>query len=167
MSAFLKTLKFTRYIPVPNGQQNRKSSSHFLKNSPQTILEYFLPLEYSWKDMVTRLIEIFHMTSRRPYWCPKTITGRPFWCFKQVLWTDLKPPVLCASAQGDKIKSIFRPLYKSLPNLQMQCQSISDWTPNSAILTKRLKILIFVKKLRVHCNDPVIHEQRFLKLPLN
>lgn len=125
MSAFLKTLKFTRYIPVPNGQQNRKSSSHFLKNSPQTILEYFLPLEYSWKDMVTRLIEIFHMTSRRP-----------FWCFKKVLWTNLKPPVLRASAQGDKIEPIFRPLYKSLPNLQTQCQSISDWTPNSAILDK-------------------------------
>ena len=163
------------------------------------------------------------MTSRRPYWCPKKITRRPFLCFKQVLWTNLKPPVPCASAQGDKIEPIFRPLYKSLPNLQTQCQSISDWnftefgdthkaaeyfnlreettgslqwscyswtkifetsvdhwsairclflqcqsiTPNSAILTKRLKILIFVKKLRVHCNDPVIHEQRFLKLPLN
>ena len=132
MSAFLKTLKFTRYNPVPNGQQNRKSSSHFLKHSPQN----FLPLEYSWQDMVTSLIKIFHMRSRRPYWCPKTITRRPFWCFKQVLWIDLKPPVLRASAQGDKIEPIFRPLYKSLPNLQTQCQSISDWTPNSAILDK-------------------------------
>ena len=136
MSAFLKTLKFTRYIPVPNGQQNRKSSSQSLKNFPQNILEYFLPLEYSWQDMVTSLIEIFHMTSRRPYWCPKTITRRPFWCFKQVLWTDLKPQIPRARAQGDKIEPIFRPLYKSLPNLQTECQSISDWTPNSAILDK-------------------------------
>ena len=46
-------------------------------------------------------------------------------------------------------------------------QSQIEISPNSAILTKRLKILILVKKLRVHCNDPVIHEQRFLKLPLN
>ena len=67
------------------------------------------------------------MSSRRPYWCPKTITRRPFWCFKQVLGTNLKPPVLCASAQGDKIKPIFRPIYKTLPYLQTQCQSISDW----------------------------------------
>ena len=52
MSAFLKTLKFTRYNPVPNGQQNRKSLSQFLKNSPKNILEYFLPLDYSWQDMV-------------------------------------------------------------------------------------------------------------------
>ena len=67
------------------------------------------------------------MSSRRPYWCPKTITRRPFWCFKKVLGTNLKPPVLCASAQGDKIKPIFRPIYKTLPYLQTQCQSISDW----------------------------------------
>ena len=46
-------------------------------------------------------------------------------------------------------------------------QSQIEISPNSAILTKRLKILILVKKLLVHCNDPVIHEQRFLKLPLN
>ena len=77
--------------------------------------------------MVTSLKEIFHMTSRRPYWCPKKITRRPFSCFKKVLWTNLKPPVLCASAQGDKIKPIFRPIYKTLPYLQTQCQSISDW----------------------------------------
>ena len=31
-------------------------------------------------------IECFHMTSRRPYWCPKTIKRRPCWCSKPVLW---------------------------------------------------------------------------------
>ena len=31
-------------------------------------------------------IECFHMTSRRPYWCPKTIKRRPCWCPKPVLW---------------------------------------------------------------------------------
>ena len=31
-------------------------------------------------------IECFHMTSRRPYWCPKTINRRPCWCPKPVLW---------------------------------------------------------------------------------
>ena len=31
-------------------------------------------------------IECFHMTSRRPYWCPKTMKRRPSWCPKPILW---------------------------------------------------------------------------------
>ena len=31
-------------------------------------------------------IECFHMTSRQPYWCPKTMKWRPCWCPKPVLW---------------------------------------------------------------------------------
>ena len=30
-------------------------------------------------------IKRFHMTSRRPYWCSKTIKRRPYWCSKQIL----------------------------------------------------------------------------------
>ena len=33
-----------------------------------------------------RHIECFHMTSRRPYWCPKTMKRRPCWCPKPILW---------------------------------------------------------------------------------
>ena len=33
-----------------------------------------------------KTIECFHMTSRRPYWCPKTMERRPCWCSKPVLW---------------------------------------------------------------------------------
>ena len=33
----------------------------------------------------TIAIECFHMTSRRPYWCPKTIKRRPCWCPKPIL----------------------------------------------------------------------------------
>ena len=36
--------------------------------------------------VVFLLIECFHMASRRPYWCPKTIKRRPFWCLKPILW---------------------------------------------------------------------------------
>ena len=32
------------------------------------------------------VIECFQMTSRRPYWCPKTMKRRPCWCPKPVLW---------------------------------------------------------------------------------
>ena len=28
----------------------------------------------------------FHMTSRRPYWCTKTMKWRPCWCTKPTLW---------------------------------------------------------------------------------
>ena len=31
-------------------------------------------------------IECFHMTSRPPSWCPKTMKRRPCWCPKPVLW---------------------------------------------------------------------------------
>ena len=31
-------------------------------------------------------IERFHMTSRRPYWCSKTMKRQPCWCTKPVLW---------------------------------------------------------------------------------
>ena len=31
-------------------------------------------------------IERFHMTSRPPYWCPKTMKRRPCWCPKPILW---------------------------------------------------------------------------------
>ena len=30
-------------------------------------------------------MECFHITSRRPYWCPKTMSRRPCWCSKLVL----------------------------------------------------------------------------------
>ena len=30
--------------------------------------------------------ERIHMTSRRPYWCSKTMKRRPYWCSKQILW---------------------------------------------------------------------------------
>ena len=31
-------------------------------------------------------IKCFHMTSRRPYWCPKTMKRQPCWCPKTILW---------------------------------------------------------------------------------
>ena len=35
---------------------------------------------------LSSLIESFHMTSRRPYWCPKTMKRRPCWFPKPILW---------------------------------------------------------------------------------
>ena len=36
--------------------------------------------------MFENSIESFHMTSRRPFWCPKTMKRRPCWCSKPILW---------------------------------------------------------------------------------
>ena len=36
--------------------------------------------------LTLELMECFHMTSRRPYWCPKTMKRRPCWCPKPILW---------------------------------------------------------------------------------
>ena len=41
---------------------------------------------HSYQCSTLRLIECFHMTSRRPYWCPKTMKRRPCWCPKPILW---------------------------------------------------------------------------------
>ena len=35
---------------------------------------------------ISKRLERFHMTSRRPYWCSKTMKCPPCWCFKKILW---------------------------------------------------------------------------------
>ena len=48
-----------------------------------------LPLVASKRGHETKklvLIECFHMTSRRPCWCPKKIKRPPCWCPKPILW---------------------------------------------------------------------------------
>ena len=44
--------------------------------------------QFYWKKRQTNksTIQCFHMTSRRPYWCPKTIKRSPCWCPKPILW---------------------------------------------------------------------------------
>ena len=39
-----------------------------------------------WERCSTHWIECFHMTSRWPYWCPKTMKRWPCWCPKPILW---------------------------------------------------------------------------------
>ena len=49
----------------------------------------------SWCDLINEIpdgkltqlsIECFHMTTRQPYWCPKTMKRQPCWCPKPILW---------------------------------------------------------------------------------
>ena len=39
-----------------------------------------------WIRHCKQSIQCFHMTPRRPYWCPKTMTWRPSCCPKPILW---------------------------------------------------------------------------------
>ena len=48
-----------------------------------TFMESQISTDSIW---VSQYIECFHMTSRRPYWCPKTMKRRPCWCPKPILW---------------------------------------------------------------------------------
>ena len=48
----------------------------------QCVVRLFLGVAY----VRSLLMECFHMTSRRPYWCPKTMKRRPCWCPKLVIW---------------------------------------------------------------------------------
>ena len=44
---------------------------------------------YSWfliRRCLDVIVERFYMTSRRPYWCSKTMKRRPCWCTKTILW---------------------------------------------------------------------------------
>ena len=43
-------------------------------------------LVYPFTVPIDKGIECFHMTSRWPYWCPKTMKRRPCWCPEPTLW---------------------------------------------------------------------------------
>ena len=38
------------------------------------------------KSRLALITKCLHLTSRRPYWYPKTIKRRPCWCRRQILW---------------------------------------------------------------------------------
>ena len=67
-------------LPCPDDLRERLSSSERNK-CEQNVLNILVPT-YDFSQH----IECFHMTSRWPYWCPKTIKRRPCWCPKPVLW---------------------------------------------------------------------------------
>ena len=67
----------TRFL---RGQTSETICQYMKSQSSLFILELFILRRYS------RIIECFPMTSRRPYWCPKTMKQWPCWCPKPVLW---------------------------------------------------------------------------------
>ena len=52
----------------------------------QTLSFVPINLHRCWPHEWKYSIERFHMTLRRPYWCPKTMKRRPCWCPKPILW---------------------------------------------------------------------------------
>ena len=57
--------------------------------SPQPATSWFVARQiwFVGGKTSTIAIECFQLTSRRPYWCSKTMKRRPCWCPKPILWT--------------------------------------------------------------------------------
>ena len=91
-------------LSLPSMKTNNWSADNF-KKSPQWVVHLSpryshvtlvsgypfdsCQLSITWMSTIklnTDYIECFHMTSRRPYWCPRTMKRRPCWCPKPVLW---------------------------------------------------------------------------------
>ena len=54
-------------------------TSYWISDDRSSLLFFLIYMKYA------VCIECFHMTSRRPYWCPKT-KWRPCWCLKTIPW---------------------------------------------------------------------------------
>ena len=46
----------------------------------------FMCTDFLWLENHEPLILCFHLTSWRPYWCPKTMKRQPWWCPKPIVW---------------------------------------------------------------------------------
>ena len=57
---------------------------HELQNKKHKMLKKKINSKHCF--LCSKNIECFHMTSRQPYWCPKTMKRRPCWCPKPILW---------------------------------------------------------------------------------
>ena len=68
------------------GMNPNQMAENLKKWKKYTQSHYFSP------QSSVQLIECFYMTSRRPYWCSKTMERRPCWCPKPDLWElNLQP----------------------------------------------------------------------------
>ena len=45
------------------------------------------PVRTNFRPISWNILECFHVTSRRPYWCSKTMKRRPCWCPKLILFS--------------------------------------------------------------------------------
>ena len=80
---------------LPWAGKTRANCTDFLAKSrttlyfPQPATRWFVARQIWFVGGKTSNISIvsFHMTSRRPYWCSKTMKRRPCWCLKPILWT--------------------------------------------------------------------------------
>ena len=75
-------------------KKNETAAILFSQSSPLGVKTFLLcknfllfqkNLHSSWPRWLKRSTERFHMTSRRPYWCSKTMRRQPCWFSKPVL----------------------------------------------------------------------------------
>ena len=109
-------------------------------------------------------IECFHMTSRRPYWCPKTMKRRPCWCPKLVLWElnsflmqtlSFVPINLHRCCPREWKHSIVRSpqsavhllywpiMHQALPLWGRECAVVNKWCQGHAQYIKKVQVSCF------------------------
>ena len=79
-----------RYITIQHDSESSSSRTQTKKmnkhGSSFSLCPPRLPIMLNFNVIFRKWpIECFHMTSRRPYWRPKTMKRRPCWCPKPVL----------------------------------------------------------------------------------
>ena len=83
--------RFPAVCEVGNSFNNNPFHFQVPRRFEETLKESYTSLRTKRPTAITyresqESIECFHMTSRRPYWCPKTMKRRPCWCPKPDLW---------------------------------------------------------------------------------
>ena len=75
-------------------------------------------------------MECFHMTSRQPYWCPKTMKGRPCWCPKPILW---------------EMNSFLMQMISFVPKLLHRCWP-REWKHSISVEYSTVVLIVFTLK---------------------
>ena len=78
---------FVARVSLLNADLSQRKNLHW--NTRTAVVPSYMILSSGFvtvRWILKNYIECFHMTSRRPYWCPKTMERRPCWCPKPILW---------------------------------------------------------------------------------
>jgi hypothetical protein len=114
-------------------------------------------------------IDRFHLTSRRPYWCTKTMKWRPYWCTVRELalsysnisycfTTPLGPPITW-------VKTIYRVSQKKLtPLLFIWISNVSVFFDSPCIDDKQIWLCLVIPNSQLYITHmPNYHRSSILK----
>ena len=97
-------------------------------------------------DLLQNSFDCFHMTSRRPYWCPKTMKRRPCLCPKLVLWElnsflSYANAFFCSNKLEQMLATWVKTLYKSKLTYLTWCSIPTHQHWSNDILSRNEKMI--------------------------